>query len=217
MRNAWVAYWMMTSALASAQAWCPPGAVWKYAGLPLPGQCIASEDIFVFLGDTIVDGYEAQRIVRTTQVVWQGDLITYPAVTNVTRTNGEVVWGWNANAWDTLYWFTAQPGDQWQSAWLGAVCPDHRWHVLDTSTVIIGGIPLRAVEAEIRANNIPIEYPTRTFIERIGGGGGYLFPDTPPCAEVIECVSSLVCYQDDEIVDDTSCELTLSVEPCRAF
>jgi hypothetical protein len=213
MKNAWVAYLMTTSLLASAQSWCPPGAVWKYEGLPIPGQCIAAQYVLVFSGDTVVDGQQAQRIDRFTQALWQGTLIEYPAISGFTRTNGDVVWEWYGNTWDTLYWFSAVPGDQWQPAMLEAVCPEHRWHVLDTSTVVVGGVPLRAVEAEIRENNVPIGYPSRTFIERLGGGGGYLFPDTPPCAEVIECVSSLVCYQDDEIAASAPCELTLDIDP----
>ena len=200
MKNAWVAYLMTTSLLASAQSWCPPGAVWKYEGLPIPGQCIAAQYVLVFSGDTVVDGQQAQRIDRFTQALWQGTLIEYPAIlrfhSNERRCGLGVVQG-------TLgirsIGSARSQGSQWQPAMLEAVCPEHRWHVLDTSTVVVGGVPLRAVEAEIRENNVPIGYPSRTFIERLGGGGGYLFPDTPPCAEVIECVSSLVCYQDDEI------------------
>ncbi|HPF66299.1 MAG TPA: hypothetical protein PLC20_01365, partial [Flavobacteriales bacterium] len=81
-----------------AQSWCPPGAQWIYdAGSPW----ITALEQLTYSGDTIVDGYPAQRIDRVYQ---QTSPMNVVASWNpfFTRTNGDVVWEWNGTEWDTL-------------------------------------------------------------------------------------------------------------------
>ena len=80
---------MVTSALASAPAWCPPGASWVY---DTGNHWFASQTRITYVSDTLVDGFQAQRLDRSTQLVQQGSLITTSSVGFVTRTNGDVRW-----------------------------------------------------------------------------------------------------------------------------
>jgi hypothetical protein len=209
MRNALIAYLITTSTLAAAQAWCAPQATWVYdTGNP----SFASQTRITYVSDTVVDGFQAQRLDRTTQLVQQGGLFTASIAGLVTRTNGDVVWEWNDNAWDTLYWFSAQPGDHWQPFWhYGEQCADHAWHVISIGTTTEWGIPLRTVTAELRAFGESLGWEPFTFTERIGGGGGHIFPGLPPCGAIIECYCSFSCYRDTDIETGPFCELTLEV------
>lgn len=193
---------------AGAQSWCPPGATWMYdTGNPW----FDGETQLIYTGDTMVDGHMAQRIERTRRVVIQGNLNVSGPVAGFTRTDGDVVWEWNGTAWDTLYWFSAVPGDHWQPFWpFEEDCPDHAWHVTDTTTVTISGVPLRRVFVELRESGVPAGVNS-TFTERIGGGGGFLFPGLPPCGAIYECYCTFSCYRDDEVNANSACALTLSV------
>jgi hypothetical protein len=197
--------------LASAQSWCPPGAAWKYSAGETNTECLPSQALRFYAGDTLVDGYPAQRIDQSTQVVWQGTVTAGTGFFGVTRTDGDVVWEWSGSSWDTLYWFSAGPGDHWQPFWLedGAQgCPDHAWFVLDTFTTVMDGVPLRSMHAEIRENGVSTGISS-TFIERIGIQSGY--SGEAPCGGVFECAWGFVCYMDNEIGASNPCELTLGV------
>jgi len=202
---------LIVPTLAAAQAWCPPGAVWNYGSGDSGDQCLPAQSRFIYSGDTVVDGYLGQRIDRFTQLIWQGTVNESSAFAGVTRTNGDVVWEWNGTTWDTLYWFSAIPGDNWQPFWpYQQDCPDHAWFVLDTFTTVMDGVNLRSMNAEIRENGEPTGVWS-TFTERLGRGAGIVFPGIAPCGGVFECAWGLICYQDDEIGTSDPCELTLGV------
>ena len=193
-----------------AQSWCPPGAQWIYdVGSPW----ITALEQFTYSGDTIVDGYPAQRIDRVYQ---QTSPMNVVASWNpfFTRTNGDVVWEWNGTEWDTLYWFSAVPGDHWQPFWPNmADCPDHAWLVLDTSTTVVSGIPLRTLLLELTELGVSTGQQPLTIRERFGGGGGFGFPGNAPssCGGVYECYCTFGCYQDQDIVPvGGPCALSLS-------
>ncbi len=203
---------MLRVTCSLGQAWCAPGATWTYGSGESGDQCLPYQARFVFVGDTVVDGFQAQRIDRFSQVVWQGTLISSSAIAGVTRTNGDVVWDWNGSTWDTLYWFSAVPGEQWRQWPFAENCPNYAWYVLDTGVVVLDGVSLRTVSAEVRVSGIPTGQAV-TFTERIGGGGGSIFPfpGSGPCEGVFECVLGFICYRDDELNDGSDCELTLGV------
>lgn len=191
----------------TAQSWCPPGAQWVYdVGDPW----ISSSLQLTYTTDTIVDGFPAQRIDRTYQQTQPMNVITSwdPFFT---RTNGNVVWEWDGTTWDTLYWFSAVPGDHWQPFWpYQEDCPDHTWQVLDTSTSVVSGVPLRTQLLELTETGIPTGQ-TLTIRERMGGGGGFGFPGIPPCGAIYECYCTFSCYQDQDIVPvGGPCALSLS-------
>ena len=192
-----------------AQSWCPPGAQWIYdVGSPW----ITALEQFTYSGDTIVDGYPAQRIDRVYQQTSPMNVVATGGFF-FTRTNGDVVWEWNGTEWDTLYWFSALPGDHWQPFWpYQEVCPDHAWQVQDTSTTVVSGIPLRTLLLEITESGVPTGQ-TQTIYERMGGGGGDGFPGLPPspCGGIYECYCAFGCYQDQDIVPvGGPCALSLS-------
>ncbi len=213
MRTATLIGFLIFATLAFTQSWCPPGAVWGYdTGNPwFEGQAK-----YMYTGDTVVDGHSAQRITQWTQMIWQGTFIENGPAHFFTRTDGDVVWEWNGAVWDTLYWFSAVPGDHWQPFWpFGEDCPDHAWHVTDTATVIIDDVPLRRIWVEMRENG-ELSGNWTMFTERIGGGGGFIFPGLPPCGAIYECYCTYGCYRDDEINSDNSCMLTLALTEAQS-
>lgn len=199
------------SSVAAAQAWCPPGARWKYdVGSPWS----AAQVLCTYVGDTVIDGHEAQaieQVFQLTQNFGTDTLIQHNWGNKFTRTNGDLVWEWNGAVWDTLYWFSAAPGDEWQPFWaFGEVCPDHVIHVLDTGTTVVDDVPLRSLTVELRQAGIPSGWPL-TIVERIGGPGGNIFPGLPPCGAIYECYCSFMCYQDQEINADGECALPITL------
>lgn len=207
-RSACVALSLAAALGVMAQSWCPAGASWVYdTGNPWFG----SEMRLDYAGDTLVDGYPAQRIERFSRLLLQGTLTEAEQPPGFTRTDGDVVWEWNGMEWDTLYWFSAVPGDHWQPFWPFAEdCPDHAWHVSDTATVIIDGVPLRRLWAELQESGVGVGNWTM-ITERIGGGGGIIFPGLPPCGAIYECYCSFVCYRDDQVNSNGDCEMTVAV------
>lgn len=174
----------------------------------------AAQLLLTYAGDTVIDGFAAQEIERVfqlTQNFGTDTLVQSNWGSGFTRTNGDVVWEWNGSAWDTLYWFSAEPGDEWQPFWaFGEVCPDHVIHVLDTSTVVVDGVPLRSLVLEMREAGTSMGW-WFNMTERIGGFGGFLFPGLPPCGGIYECFCSILCYRDDQINADNGCSLPVTL------
>jgi len=196
---------------ASAQIWCPSGAHWLF---DTSSPSNTSRSLYTYMGDTVIDGYAAQKIHRHTRVtqLFGNDTIIESTGMKFTRYEGDVVLERYPNTWDTLYWFGAHPGDEWEGYWdAGFDCPTHALHVLDTGTVVVDGIPLRSVSGEVYWSGITTGMPFFA-IERIGGYGGRTFPNnTLPC-DTSQCQCAFLCYADQEIsypLADESCELTL--------
>lgn len=188
---------LLASGLAStAQSWCPPGAQWIYN---VSDPWINARAQFTYAGDTIVDGHLAQRIDGVYQQTFPMNVVSDWSPI-FTRTNGDVVWEWNGAEWDTLYWFSAVPGDSWQPFWpLWDYCPDHAWRVLDTSTTVVSGIALRTLLLEMTAEGEPTGQ-TQMIYERLGGGIGLSFPRMHTCEFINECFCTFQCYQDQDII-----------------
>ncbi|HMQ77677.1 MAG TPA: T9SS type A sorting domain-containing protein [Flavobacteriales bacterium] len=195
--------------LASAQAWCPPGATWTFEYTNILGGYSGVQRV-EYTADTLLSGFTAQRLDQTNVVAPWGttNYTVYPSFPLFTRYANEVVFIWDNNSsYDTLFWFGAAPGDHWNAAgW-----PDGSTimiTVMDTATEVIDGVPLRRLVVE------PIPgSPVDTVYERIGGlhlhinAFNWYVTDVP--------YDGLWCYSDQDIdfampgVSD--CGYTLSV------
>ncbi len=206
-------------ALVLGQNWCPPGATWLYeTGDPMASFGSVQ---YTYAGDTLVDGWSAQKIKGMGYyVVSVGEFAdtvhtTEPDV--LTRTDGDLVYFWMADpqAWDTLYWFGAVPGDRWNPGW---DCEDGAYvAVVDTGTTMVEGIPLRTLDLEVWWNN-DLAGGT-TIMERVGDIHGCIQLRSP-CG-IWESACQFSCYRDNEIEgypDATAtCRLNVGLEPLPAM
>jgi hypothetical protein len=176
------------------------------------------------VGDTLVDGHIAQRIAHRDVMtqLWSTDTLieqTHPDV--VTRIDGSGVvlqWSISTLQWDTLYWFSASPGDQWTPPWTqtGEPCAqDVRWVVADTGTLVIEGVTLRTLNVWrfMGSDTLGGMHALELFIERIGTAEGYFAP-FPHCGAIIECFCTFSCYTDNTVNyvrPNGACGLGLSV------
>lgn len=214
MRPAVVVLGLLGALLAKAQVWCPPGARWLYdTGNPWQ---VAQTEI-TYVGDTIVDGFVAQKLERHYKLVQSfgnDTLIEGYHSPWITRVEGDMVLDKVEGVWDTLFRFDAVPGDHWQPNWLdGLECPDHTLHVVDTATVLIDGVALRQLDLDIYYEGVPIGWGGVAITERIGGAF-WLGP--PPCG-VYECYCTMLCYQDNDISTWLDpCTFTVGVEDLQA-
>ncbi len=176
-----------------AQNWCPPGAKWTHEYADVLGGYFGVQRV-EYVGDAILGGYSAQQLMQTHVVAPWGttDYAPYTTLSLFTRYADDIVFIWdNVSAYDTLFWFGAEPGDRWRApGW-----PDDGNIVLtvvDTATVDIDGVPLRRLVLE-PFPDLPID----TLYERIGGqflylnGWTWFVTDMP--------WNGLMCYSDQEI------------------
>lgn len=207
-----LATFLFLAAALNAQNWCPPGATWKFdTGSPWG----ASQHRIEYIEDTIIDGYVAQRLGQSGILtdLWGIDtLINTVGIDFFTRTNGDVVWEYNGTSWDTLYWFSAVPGDQWSAIEFlnSGACPTAKWVVADTFTTNVYGIPLHALD--LIGMDDDWQWGQTTIIERIGGEGQAIFPAQTLCGGIVECYCNRLCYSDQDINPNSSCAITLRVD-----
>ena len=196
-----------------SQSWCPPGATWKYDTGSWTG---VSHSIFHYASDTIIEGFDAQRIDQVSYIVelfGNDTLIEDHGPALYTRSNDDVVWQWieQINDWDTLYWFGAVPGDVWQPHWAyDENCPSTYLTVIDTGSVTIGNVVLRSLTVQKTDGEIVEE---ALLIERIGNTTGY-FEWFGGCVVANECFCFYLCYSDAEIDhpdNGQTCGLSLNV------
>lgn len=199
--------------VVSAQNWCPPGATWvhDYADYMMNRFGVTR---VVYEGDSLVGGFTAQKLRETNVIAPWGSTdfqsYTYPPM--FTWYNDDVVHVWDAftGTFDTLMWFSAEPGDHWLPPHISDD-PFYRLQVLDTSTVVIDGEPLRQLIVQLGDwDGIPPD----TLRERLGFSLSYLngwswFATDMPWA-------GLRCYRDVEISytrpNVSDCGYTLSIE-----
>lgn len=158
--------------MANAQSWCPPGAVWEYR---IVGFAEEGCGTMTYVGDTILDGRQAQRIVYEwmSYSYWDEMLLT-GLYTGYTSFGNDVVYQYvpYLQAWDTLYWFDAPIGARWAPPHFdygGAYCPlpAGLLEVVDTGTVDMNGIMLHYVDVKKLAGPGGQEEEFRIY-ERIG-------------------------------------------------
>lgn len=168
----------------------------------------------VYEGDSFVGGFAAQKLRETNVVAPWGSTdyqsSTFPPM--LTRYADGVVYAWNAwpDEYDTLMWFSAEPGQFWSAPSTGND-PYTRLTVLDTTTVVIDGVPLRQLLIE---RSLWEWAPPDTLRERIGFSFNYLngwswFLTDMPWA-------GLRCYRDADIsfarYNVTDCGYTLNMD-----
>ena len=206
---------LMTLQPCAAQSWCPPGAEWTHAYADVSFGGGHGITRVVYEGDSQVGGFMAQKLRETNVIApWGSD--DYTSVTNpnpmLTRFADGVVYLWNEwpGEYDTLMWFNAAPGQYWAALGLENAA-DFRITVLDTSTVTIGGVPLRELTVQWGTWDW---MPPDTLRERIGfsmnylNGASWFLTDQPWVG--------LRCYRDNDLAysisEEMDCSFTLSID-----
>lgn len=185
---------------ASAQQWCPPGAVWTYHH---DGWGVNYRTEYRYLNDTVMEGRVAHKALVTLEGTTMGGSPISSTGLEYTAAEDGVVWSWNnpmgGAGWDTLYWFGAEVGDRWWPIGHAQDCPPHgMMEVLAKGDSLVQGISLATITVvTINENSEPISNPW-TIIERIGMTPRHPFIDD--CNLIIDYYfPHFVCYRDDEI------------------
>ncbi len=183
---------------AEGQTWCSPGATWTY-GTDAFG--IFGYQQYSYAGDTALGGLTGHRIAGQgamsyfgqTQVDYWSNSLSF-----ITGLQGDVVtlWSNTDQSWDTLFWMGAVPGDGWLRApgLYGTCDPLDSVVVMDTSTVILDGMPLRRWEmAQVWSGGTTC---STVFTERLG----WLLAFEPfPACLIVDGPTGLRCYSDEDI------------------
>lgn len=183
--------------LAQAQSWCPSEAEWTQSYYTVDwsnGYTTEGYIVSRYVGDTLIDGFEAQHIQR--DLYWREagaseyELGSYTP--KYTRYEDGVVFHWNGqNMLDTLLWFSAVPGDDW---FLPGGGNAYQFVVSDTATVPVEGMPLRRLAVSIVQTEDQYVLATDTLYERIGLVQGDAFD---PLMVAVDGVSTgFLCYRD---------------------
>jgi hypothetical protein len=132
----------------NAQLWCPPGAMWT-ANFANALDGIEGCETAVYVGDTLYEGRMAQLIAV------EDIIMDYPSGSldttywnMYTSVSDSIVYQWtDSEGWDTLYWFSAVPGDRWYAPGMPPNGMDNcgMLEVSDTAHVMINGHFLRQV------------------------------------------------------------------------
>jgi hypothetical protein len=209
MRNAWLPLTLLP-VLASAQSWCPPGAEWTYEYIDQMFN--SGVHRIEHTGDTLIDGHQAQRLTHwvhygggwgqpALQTAHWNDLFTY-------EENGVVFLksDW-FQGFDTVMWFSAAPGDRWDAPGI----EDWAFVVLDTTTILLDGLPLRQLIVQMEPQDL---FPVDTLRERIGFQWFFINPVESMLID--GNYAGLRCYQDDELFhampNVSDCGYTMSVQ-----
>lgn len=174
------------SRLAWGQGWWAPGACWVYEEVSIGWYL----DIYMYTGDTILDGLTAQESTHRICNLYfgPGGSVDTSCVSDIwhfrdyVSLQGDVVLykdGWSLSApWDTLY-YLGVPGDRW---WPPTTAPMTCGYfgmleIQDTGHVVIGGENLRtwslayldSAGTSTWGNGQTLGSDTLAIIERIGG------------------------------------------------
>lgn len=155
----------------NAQMWCPPGASWT---ANLFGLAVDGCETAVYLGDTIYQGRTAQHIavkdIIMNYFAPPQDTVLWDMYTSI---QDSMVFQWtDSEGWDTLYWFSAVPGDRWYPPGMpvseSELC--NIVQVIDTSHVDINGLSLRQLTCAFLDQFGNVTANTFLITERIGTG-----------------------------------------------
>jgi hypothetical protein len=201
MRTALLVPLVFAFALLNAQTWCPPGAQWNYQiqGLMLDGYVVRT-----YVGDTVIDGRNAQRIHESGYRIeyWSGDTVALDG-NRYTSLQDSTLFLWGAFSdpvgWDTLHRFDATIGDRWFPPRADSVCLDGyagMLEVMDTSSLVVDGIDLRSWTMTYLD---AVGQPAWNFqvVERLGPLTGLEI--LPGGCIIIEYGEVLSCYTDQEV------------------
>ena len=155
-------------ATLNAQNWCTPGASWVHG---VGFISVYGTITYTYEADTMIGDVLAQRISKQDDVYlagWPYDTSYTYAHMITSEEDGLVqLWSHYLQAWDTLFWFSAEPGDQWQTAFQSEA---GSFVVTDVTFIVEDGVQLRQVHMEVDCDDIypwtsPLEY---TITERMG-------------------------------------------------
>lgn len=198
MRPLLFAFFVLPSTFTFGQNWCPPGATWTY-GTDMFG--LYGYQQYTYVGDTMVGGQLGHRIDGQGAMSYFGqpqqDHWSTPNAF-ITGSVGDLVTIWSPTdqRWDTVFWMGAAPGDGWlRPAGLFGPCePPDSIVVVDTSTVVVDGLPLRKWVVEQRSSGTGSSITD--FTERIGWF--WNFVPFPACM-IVDGPVGLRCYSDEDI------------------
>lgn len=178
-----------------------------------------------YAGDTVVDGFVGQRITQNGMMPlpWDPDSMVQtggPDIVTRTEPGSVLLWQEAFMEWDTLYWFSALPGDRWSPGWRyfsgEDACLDGAYvQVVDTGTTLVEGIPLRTLELERHRNDGEVD-ATFTIVERMGNSDEFLLFYPPAICMVNEALMNFSCYADVDLsypTPDLACALSTSIGP----
>lgn len=206
-----IATTLLFAAPSTAQNWCPPGATWVYHTPGDPSIFLGGGARYRYEGDTLLDGYTAQRISvftqSTIQLPWEDTATVYQSwqEDEVTRTETGMVYIWlrDLAEWDTLYWFSAEVGDRWNPGWhqyyYESCEPTGYLEVVNVATGWDIGVPVRKLTLAQYYNGE--EYQNSiTIAERIGNMAGCWIPRPPGwwCGTFQESGCEFRCYSDQD-------------------
>jgi hypothetical protein len=155
-----------------------------------------------YIGDTVIGGRTAQRIlVNTILMHYMTNTLDTTNTVFHTSQDGGVIYAWDvlsSGTWDTLYWFTAVPGDRWYPPGADGLCPGQYplgvLQVVDTGHVVLGGWSLRHVDVAFLDGAGQQSPDSFTIIERLGSP---LMVIAPGGCIVSEAGGSLRTYDDN--------------------
>ncbi|MBK9762842.1 MAG: T9SS type A sorting domain-containing protein [Flavobacteriales bacterium] len=193
------------------QYWCPPGAQWNndywtpsgevgYLVTTYNGEVLFNDSLCQELS-TVGHAYSYQS---NTVSVWD-------AVISYTYSSTDVVYLWNGTNFDTLYNFSAQPGDRWRSGGDGFE-PGIEFMVLDTGHMNLDGELLRSLSVEIGQEDL--FFVSDTLLERVGTVQTFWNILQSQLFYIDGGYGRLRCYNDDDINItrvEGACEIALGV------
>ncbi|MGV9012898.1 MAG: T9SS type A sorting domain-containing protein [Flavobacteriales bacterium] len=146
------------------------------------------------MGDTVIDGLTTQTIAMDGHYYSQDPpgYHDYEGVDIHTKLDDGVLYTYQPDValWDTLIWYSATPGDQWQVLQPSDFYCGCMYSVTDTGHTEVEGMSLRYVQTTVIGDEC--ESVTRRFLERIGSVYGTFLVE---CQDG-EIDTTLRCYQD---------------------
>ncbi len=160
------------AAIANAQVWCPPGAVWhhNYAAVSAPLVGVVRTEC---IGDTVIQGETAKlKHATASGYDWQnGGTFQSDLGFVITKANADQVSFWDGSDWFLLYDLGLPVGGQWL---LVCYLDAFELTVTGTGLKIVDGIPLRYSVVSL---DPPLPWlASDTVIERIGFKSIYVHP-----------------------------------------
>lgn len=194
-------------AVANGQVWCPPGAEWIYkpdAFFPATGYSRA-----YYAGDTLLAGVDGKVLGSEGALLYMGDtsIIHFSnPVAMITASDDGIVslWSDTEQSWDTMYWFSAGPGDRWHAPHAPVDTIMDNWiEVADTSTLVIDGVALRQLDI-VQTCMGTINY-SGTMTERFG----WVYNMVPwESCQIVDGYFVFHCYSDVQINYGDSADCT---------
>jgi len=169
------------SCFIDAQSWSPPGAKWIYSFINGGSSSTGYVEV-VYTGDTIINSFNCQKLAKWYHVYNHITFQYYDYIfgNEFTYEQNGVVYLYYNNGFDTLYNFSAAPGNWWRMAKHQSTffeCDSNSTiYVIDTGTVVINSVPLKFQFVQFNYIGSPAPPYQDTVIEKIGYINSYFLP-----------------------------------------